>query len=43
MKNFLNKRVQGEYFENLALNFLEKEGFKLLWKKIFTVSTERLI
>lgn len=35
MKNFLNKRVQGEYFENLALNFLEKEGFSLLEKNFY--------
>lgn len=35
MKNFLNKRVHGEYFENLALNFLEKEGFSLLEKNFY--------
>lgn len=35
MKNFLNKRVQGEHFENLALNFLEKEGFSLLEKNFY--------
>lgn len=35
MKNFLNKRVQGEYFEKLALDFLEKEGFSLLDKNFY--------
>ncbi len=34
MKNFLNKRVQGEYFENLALNFLEK-GVLPIHRKTF--------
>lgn len=35
MKNFLNKRTQGEYFEKLALDFLEKEGFILLEKNFY--------
>ncbi|NME35702.1 MULTISPECIES: YraN family protein [Fusobacterium] len=36
MKKFLNKRVQGEYFENLALNFLEKKGFQLVEKNFYS-------
>lgn len=35
MKNFLNKRTQGEYFEKLALNFLEKNNFTLLYKNFY--------
>lgn len=35
MKNFLNKRTQGEYFEKLALNFLEKNNFTLLSKNFY--------
>lgn len=35
MKIFLNKRTQGEYFEKLALNFLEKNNFTLLSKNFY--------
>lgn len=36
MKKFLNKRVQGEYFENLALKFLEEKGFQLIEKNYYS-------
>lgn len=35
MKKFLNKRTQGEYFENLALEFLKNNGFTLLKKNFY--------
>ncbi|WP_035945204.1 YraN family protein [Fusobacterium perfoetens] len=36
MKKFLNKRTQGDYFENLALKFLEAQEFQLIKKNFYS-------